>query len=313
MSGSQQGVLVVGDTTIDLYPVDGASITPGSQFEWHIGGTATNVARWAASLGNETSLVTNIGTDVMGELAAQHLTDGPVDTTHVTRVDATSPLTLYLPTEDDEQWNAWVAGSCYGFTPPADPATLVAPYEWVHLEGVTLPTEVNQAAVRRLAEAATENGTHVSFDLNGRTNQWATPNAYRQALRDVLQHCDLIFAGTDDLTVAGVDTTPAGVLGLLPPNHSATVFITDGPAETTAMTVADGEVTEQVTATPPAATIATTAGAGDAFAGAVLAARHSGISDLEELATIGNAAGAAAVATVGPFDADGFSPTNNLI
>lgn len=313
MSDSQQGVLVVGDTTIDLYPVDGASITPGSQFEWHIGGTATNVARWAASLGSETSLVTNIGTDVMGELATQHLTDGPVDTTHVTRVDATSPLTLYLPTEDDEQWNAWVAGSCYGFTQPADPATLVAPYEWVHLEGVTLPTEVNQAAVRRLAEAATENGTHVSFDLNGRTNQWATPDAYRQALRDVLQHCDLIFAGTDDLTVAGVDTTPAGVLGLLPPNHSATVFITDGPAETTAMTVTDGEAIEQVSMTPPAATIATTAGAGDAFAGAVLAARHSGISDLEELATIGNAAGAAAVATVGPFDADGFSPTNNLI
>ena len=177
MSDGQRGVLVVGDTTIDLYPVDGTSITPGSQFEWHIGGTATNVARWAASLGCETSLVTNIGTDVMGELAVQHLADGPVDTTHVTRVDATSPLTLYVATEDDEQWNAWVAGSCYGFTPPADPASLVAPYEWVHLEGVTLPTAVNRTAVRRLAEAVAETGAHVSFDLNGRENQWAAPDA----------------------------------------------------------------------------------------------------------------------------------------
>jgi len=305
MNDSQQGVLVVGDTTIDLYPVDGSSITPGSQFEWHIGGTATNVARWAASLGSETSLVTNIGTDVMGELAAQHLADGPVDTTHVTRVDATSPLTLYVATEDDKQWNAWVAGSCYGFTPPADPVTLVASYEWVHLEGVTLPTEVNQAAVRQLAEVAAESGTHVSFDLNGRTNQWATPDDYRQALMDVLQHCDLIFAGTDDLAVAGIDPTPAGVLELLPSNHSAMVFITDGPAETIALTVDDGEITEQVTATPPPATVATTAGAGDAFAGVVLAARDDGISDLDELATIGNTAGAAAVATTGPFDADG--------
>lgn len=312
MSNNQQGVLVVGDTTIDLYPVDGTSITPGSQFEWHIGGTATNVARWAASLGSETSLVTNIGTDVMGELAAQHLTNGPVDTTHVTRVDATSPLTLYVPTEDDEQWNAWVTGSCYGFTPPTDPASLLAPYDWVHLEGVTLPTEVNQAAVRRLAEAATENGTHVSLDLNGRTNQWATPDAYRQALKDILRHCDLIFAGTDDLAVAGIDRTPAGILELLPPNHSAMVFITDGPAETTALTVDDGEITDRVTATPPSATVATTAGAGDAFAGVVLAARHSGISDLEELATIGNTAGAAAVATIGPFDGDGTGPTDRL-
>ncbi|MDZ5813199.1 PfkB family carbohydrate kinase [Halorubrum sp. AD140] len=312
MSDSQRGVLVVGDTTIDLYPVDGTSVTPGSRFEWHIGGTATNVARWAASLGSETSLVTNIGTDVMGGLAAQHLTDGPVDTTHVTRVDAPSPLTLYVPKEDGDRWNAWVTGSCYGFTLPADPATLVAPYEWVHLEGVTLPTEVNQTAVRRLAEAAAKSGAYVSFDLNGRTNQWATPDAYRQALKDILRHCDLIFAGTDDLAVAGINRTPAGILELLPPNHSAMVFITDGPAETTALTVDDGEITEQVTATPPSATVATTAGAGDAFAGAVLAARDDGISDLEELATIGNTAGVAAVATIGPFDADGLGLTDRL-
>ncbi|EMA70769.1 carbohydrate kinase, pfkb family protein [Halorubrum aidingense JCM 13560] len=336
-------MLVVGDATIDLYPTDATSITPGSRFEWHIGGTATNVARWAASLGSETGLVTNIGTDIMGEMAAQHLAESPVDTTHVTRVDATSPLTLYAATEDDEHWTAWIAGSCYGFTPPADPATLVSPYEWVHLEGVTLPADVNQTAVRRLAEAAAAAGTNVSFDLNGRTTQWPTPDAYRQALQDVLQYCDLVFAGTDDLAVAGIDRTPAGVLELLPPNHSATAFITDGPAETTAMIVADGEVIEQVTATPPTASVATTAGAGDAFAGAVLAARHSGISDLKELATIGNTAGAgdafagavlaarhsgisdlkelatigntagaAAVSTVGPFDTDRFGAMDRL-
>ncbi|MFW5973934.1 MAG: carbohydrate kinase family protein [Natrialbaceae archaeon] len=311
MSDTRQGVLVVGDTTIDLYPADGNPITPGSRFEWHVGGTATNVARWAASLGSETGLVTNIGTDVMGEVAAQHLADGPVDTTHVARVDAPSPLTLYVPTEDDGRWNAWVAGSCYGFTPPDDPATLVAPYDWVQLEGVTLPAEVNRTAVHRIAEAAANNRTRVAFDLNGRTNQWSTPDAYRQAVRDVVQYCDLIFAGTDDLAVAGVDRTPAGVLELLPRDHSAVVFVTDGPAATTALAVVDGEVTERVTVTPPAATVATTAGAGDAFAGAVLAARHDGITDLEALATIGNAAGAAAVSTIGPVDTEGLSPTDD--
>ncbi len=59
-----------------------------------------------------------------------------------------------------------------------------------------------------------------------------------------------------------------------------------------------------MTATPPAATVATTAGAGDAFACAVLAARHNGITDLKELAMIGNSAGAAAVSTIGPFEAE---------
>ncbi|ELZ57432.1 MULTISPECIES: carbohydrate kinase family protein [Halorubrum] len=313
MSDGQRGVLAVGDATVDLYPADGSPIAPGSRFEWHVGGTATNVARCAASLGSETGLVTNLGTDVMGELAARHLADGPVDTTRVTRVDAPSPLTLYVPTEDGDRWNAWVTGSCYGFTPPADPASLVAPYEWVHLEGVTLPTAVNQRPVRRLAEAAAESGTRVSFDLNGRPNQWDDPETYRRALRDVLRRCDLIFAGTDDLAVAGLDRAPAGLLELLPSDHSATAFVTDGSEATTALTIEDGGITERVTATPPSTTVATAAGAGDAFAGAVLAASDHGVSDLEELATVGNAAGAAAVATTGPFDADGLGPSSDLL
>jgi len=313
MSDGDRDVLVIGDTTIDLYPAAGDAVAPGSRLEWHVGGTAANVARWAASLGSDTSLLTNIGTDAVGEMAAEHLAEGPVDTTHVTRVDGTSPLTLQVPTEDGERWNAWIAGSCYGFTPPGDAAGLVAPYEWIHLEGVTLPADVNQSAVRRLAAAAADGDTRVSFDLNGRRNQWTTPDAYRRALREVLRHCDLIFAGADDLAVAGVERTPAGLLELLPRDHSATAFLTDGPAATTALTVDDGAVTERATATPPTTTVATTAGAGDGFAGAVLAARHGGVSDLGELATIGNAAGAAAVSTVGPFAGDGIDAIERLL
>lgn len=305
MGTNKNGVVVVGDTTIDLYPTDGESIAPGSELEWYIGGTATNVARWAARLDCDVTLVTNVGNDVMGEMATEHLANGPVDTTHVTQVDATSPLTLYTGGAGDDDWNAWVAGSCYGFTLPDDPAGLVASHEWIHLEGVTLPAAVNQTAVRRLAETAAERGTRVSFDLNGRRNQWSSPGAYRDALRDVLPYCDLIFAGTDDLAVAGVDPTAAGLVELCPTDHAATAFVTAGEAETTAIGVEDGTISNRVAVAPPAATVATAAGAGDAFAGAVLAARHGGVTDLRELAAIGNAAGAAAVAAVGPSETTG--------
>lgn len=309
---NKEGVLVVGDTTIDLYPTDNESIAPGSNLEWHIGGTATNVARWTVALDCDVDLMTNLGNDVMGELAAEHLANGKVETTHVTQIDAPSPLTLYTGTQGDDEWNAWVTGSCYGFTPPDDPAALVAAHEWIHLEGVMLPVEVNQAAVHRLAETAAANATRVSFDLNGRENQWATPAAYRDTLEDVLQYCDLIFAGKDDLAVAAVDPTPAGLLELLPADHSAIAFITAGDKETIAIRVEDGEIVERVTATPPESTVATPAGAGDAFAGAVLAARYDGVTDLHELATIGNTAGAAAVTTIGPYETDSVTTMDQL-
>ncbi len=304
VSDSDRGVAVVGDTTVDLYPTDGGPIAPGSGFEWHVGGTATNAARWAAAAGCEVDLVTNVGTDVLGAAAAEDLANGPVGTERLARVDAPSPLTLYAGAAGDEEWNAWVAGSCYGFTPPEDPASFAASYEWILLEGVTLPAAVNGATVRPLAAAAAERGTRVAFDLNGRPNQWSGPEEYRDALREVLPRCDLLFAGTDDLGVAGVEPTPAGLLELLPADHSATAFVTDGGDATRAIRIDDGAVTERLTVAPPSATVATPAGAGDAFAGAVLAARHGGASDLRRLATVGNAAGAAAVETVGAFDAD---------
>ena len=112
------------------------------------------------------------------------------------------------------------------------PSERVASADWLHLEGVTLPPTVNRSAVRRLAAAASEEGTRVAFDLNGRTNQWESAAAYRTALGEVLPHCDLVFAGTDDLAVAGVDPTPAGLVDRFPADHSGTAFLTDGASAT---------------------------------------------------------------------------------
>ena len=307
------GVLVVGDTTIDLYPVDGPPTTSGSAFEWHVGGTAANVARWLAALGDDATLVTNVGTDTAGEMAARHLDATPVQSHRVARVDGTSPLTLYVPTDDGDRWDAWVRGSCYGFTPPDDPESLVAAHDWVHLEGVTLPEPVNRSAVLDLAAAAHERGTAVAFDLNGRRNQWESAAAYRRALRDVLPSCSMVFAGTADLAVADIDPTPSGLVDLLPADHSGTAFLTDGASSTVGLRVRDGAVVERVAGSPPSVSVATPAGAGDAFAAGVLAARRRGVSALRELVRIGNAAGAAAVTMAEPFAPEVAGPVTAIL
>lgn len=61
------------------------------------------------------------------------------------------------------------------------------------------------------------------------------------------------------------DHLPAGVFKLGPPSHSTMVFVTDGQAETTAMTVGSGEITSWVSTIPPATTVATTTATGDAL------------------------------------------------
>jgi sugar/nucleoside kinase (ribokinase family) len=312
MADDARGTLVVGDTTIDLYP--DASVSPGGRLRWDIGGTATNVARWMAMLDGDVAVLTAVGDDFFGRSAARHLERSAVSTEHLSTADAASPITLLVPeTEDGERWDAWIDGSCYGFELSAEPATRLAPYERVHLEGVTLPAAVNRDEVLALAEAADDGGTRLSFDLNGRAAQWATAGAYRRALCEILPRCDVVFAGDADLALAEAAPTVEGVLELVPSTFSATVFVTAGAAETTAASVRDGRVVERVAVAPPAVEVATTAGAGDAFAAGVVTALEHGVSDLRALATIGNAAGAAAVTTAGPVPDDGVATLSRLL
>lgn len=301
MGDSSSGVLVVGDTTVDLYPVEGDAATAGSCFKWHVGGTATNVARWLAKLDTDVALVTNIGTDTPGEVAAQHLDASSIRTDYITRVDGPSPLTLYVPTANGAHWDAWIQGTCYGFTPPDDLGSLVLGYDWLHLEGVTLPEAVNGPAVRELAKTADTNGTAVAFDLNGRPKQWEHPTAYRNALKAILPYCSVVFAGTADLAVGDIEPTPAGLCAVLPTDYSGTAFLTDGASATTGLRLEDGAVIERVSRTPPDVSITSAAGAGDAFAAGVLAGLQRGVADLDKLVAVGNAAGAATVTVLEPF------------
>ena len=303
MDDSSSSVLVVGDTTVDLYPVESNPVTTGSCFEWHVGGTATNVARWLAKLDADVALVTNVGTDTAGEMTVRHLDASSVQTDHITRVDGPSPLTLYVPTANDAHWDAWIRGTCYGFTPPEDPGSLVAAYDWLHLEGVTLPEAVNGPAVRELAKTADTNGTGVAFDLNGRSKQWERPTAYRDALKDILPYCAVVFAGTADLAVGDIEPTPAGLCAVLPTDYSGTAFLTDGASATVGMRLEDGTIIKRVSKTPPDVSVTSAAGAGDAFAASVLAELQRGVADLDKLVAAGNAAGAAAVTILEPFSA----------
>ena len=167
---------MVGDTTINLYP--DASVSPGGRLRWDIGGTATNVARWMAMLDADVAVLTAVGDEFFGRSAARHLERTRVSTEHLNTADAASPITLLVPeTEDGERWNARIDGSCYGFELSAEPATRLAPYERVHLEGVTLPAAVSRDEVLALAEAADGDGTRPSVDLNRRARQGAAAGA----------------------------------------------------------------------------------------------------------------------------------------
>ncbi|ERG88245.1 MAG: sugar kinase, ribokinase family [halophilic archaeon J07HX5] len=296
---SPDHVLVVGDTTADLHPA--AALSPGSELQWFPGGTATNVARGLALFDTPPALATRVGTDPFGRAVRTRLTSLGIDTTRCVTDPRPTPLTMPDPTDDrpGDTWTAWVRDTCYGVTLP-DPVDAVETADLVHCSGTVLPPAVNQATVTETIAATQSQNVALSFDLNGRHNQWESAASYRDALTAPLAASSVVFASEHDLTVAGREPTLAGLKTLFPDPPSALVVLTQGADGATAARFTDGAITTQASHPGFSVDVAGTAGAGDAVTAAVLALLQAGVTALGQLLAVGTAAGAATTASAGP-------------
>ena len=292
-------VFVAGDTTVDLHPDE--TVAPGSGLRWFPGGTGANVARGLALLDRPPALATRIGADPFGRAIDRRLTALGIDSADRVRDDRPSPVTTPDPDADrsGDSWTAWVRDTCYGFDlPDRDP---LAEVDLFHCTGTVLPPTVDGPTVATAIDAAEARGTAVSFDLNGRHNQWSSPAAYADALTTPLAAADLVFAGDHDLAVAGREPTFDGLSGLFPDPPSALAVLTRGEDGAGAARFVDGEIVELASHPGFTVDVADPSGAGDALAAAVVGLVARGIEDLDRLLAVGTAAGAATVASPGSF------------
>lgn len=314
MGVSNTRLLVAADTTVDLYPINEAAVKPGSDIRWYVGGTGANVATGVSLLYGSVELMANIGTDLFGTQVLSYLEQSPISTQYLTQVDATSPLALYVPDQaGGPRWDAWIDGSCFGFTLPDDVASTLNSFDWLYLSATTLPRTVNQKEIGQLLSLATEYDVSIAFNLNGRANQWPDRTEYRKQLHTVLPECDVVFASQEDLHLAGITSTQDELAPLLSEEGSVHIFVTRGADTTTGMVMADGQVQRKATADPPEVEVQSPAGAGDAFAAGILSTLFSGTSDLETLLAVGNAAGAAAVMSPGPLHPENIDDFNRIV
>lgn len=295
-------VLVTGAATADFYPRRPSNGTLGAEFQWAPGGVGVNVARALAVLDGPPSLATRLGDDSFGTAIAHQLDANDIPRTLVAETSDHTPILFYVPADaGGPRWEPRLEGSCFGFDLPVGSESLFARLSVVHLTGTTLPPAISLDAMRTAIGYATRHDVDVSFDLNCRANQWNDRSRYADLAAEMLDAADVVFASTDDLALAGYGEGIDGLLAALPERASVTAFLTEGAAGATAVRTEDGGVTAKHSHGGYDVEVVDPAGGGDAFAGAVLAARRRGKTDLETLVKAGNAAGAAGVSSMGPF------------
>jgi tagatose kinase len=231
---------------------------------------APAIAAWvAARLGTATSFVGAVGDDVNGELIRRSLADAGVDLAAVavrTDLPTATATVEYFP-DGSRTFDFSVAASAAVALDIDSLGRLPEQAAWVHVSGSAVLfggslAEVVAAAVRRGRAA----GATVSIDPNLRA-ELDDPVQLGQ-LRQLCTEADVLFPSAGELDALGLDEDQLVGRG---------VVVCRTMAERGARLRA-GDLVRHIPAVAPPEAVVDPDGAGDTFAGAVIAGRLAGLS-----------------------------------
>lgn len=157
----QRNILVVGSLNADLvvraprFPQPGETIS-GEDLHVIPGGKGANQAVAAARLGANVAMLGHVGKDNFGDFLLDNLKKNRVDSTHVTRLDASTGAAIIFVDENGQNSIVLSPGANRQVT-PAD----VDSASFLHHNLLLLQLEIPLPAVLRAAERAQENNVRV--------------------------------------------------------------------------------------------------------------------------------------------------------
>lgn len=244
------------------------------QYLQGFGGDTSNAVIAAARQGARCAYLTRVGDDAFGAQFLALWRDEGVDTSGV-EVDATAHTGLYFVQHgpDGHAFSYLRRGSAASLMTPASlDGGLIERARFLHVSGISLAISTSAcdtvfAAIAR-ARAA---GVQVSLDSNLRLRLWPLDRA-RAVLREALCHADLFLPSMDDMQHLTDNDDPERTLDWIRDAGATGVVVLklgkDGSI------IDDGKTRAPVAALRVDAVDAT--GAGDCFAGSLLARRCQG-------------------------------------
>jgi 2-dehydro-3-deoxygluconokinase len=263
-------ILAIGEGLYEL-GLDDAGGPPREGF----GGDAANTAVMAARMGVAARIVGRVGDDAVGRRLLAFWRSQGVGVDDVV-VDVSRPTGIYVNRrgEDDQhRFDYHRTGSAGSAVEPADVARVrTDDVAFTHFTGVGLAVSPSSAqACSALVRRTRATGGRISFTANVRPRLAPDLGVLRQAAAAA----DVVFISAEDaaLLYGGADAALAELTAT-----ADEVVVTEGAGGATVF--AHGE---SRTARPPAVDVLDAAGAGDAVAGAYLAARVRGEDEASAL------------------------------
>ena len=295
-------IVALGEAMVEFNQTPGPGANEAPMYLQGFGGDTSNAAIAAARAGARVAYLTRLGTDRWGDRLMDLWHREGVCTTTVLR-DTQAPTGLYFVSHDAQghHFSYARAGSAASRMQVQDLAhwqDAIASSQWLHLSGISLAISASACDTAFAAMAHARNsGTRVALDSNLRLSLW--PLARAQAcIRQAVVLCDLFLPSLEDMTALTGLTQAADIIAWSHAQGAAQVVLklsSDGAL------ASDGHHQRPVPGHAVTAVDAT--GAGDCFAGNLLARLSAG-DDLWAATAYANAAASLSVqgfGAVGPL------------
>ena len=203
-------VVAYGEIMMRLTPQNYLSLEDCNQLDLCYGGTESNVLVALSHLDNETSFLTKLPDNQLGEAVTRHLLRHQVGVSDI--VYGGSMLGIYFM----EQGYASRPSSVIYHRKAAVINTLTvddfdydkvfADASWFHVTGISLAiSEASKSVAIRLCQEAKKRNITVSFDFNYRATLWSISEA-QTAYKDIMEYVDICFGNSFDLlNFMGID------------------------------------------------------------------------------------------------------------
>jgi 2-dehydro-3-deoxygluconokinase len=258
------------------------------------GGDTSNATLAAARAGARTAYLSRLGDDTWGRALLALWAQEGVNTEAVA-IDATAPTGVYFVTHGAQghEFSYLRAGSAASRMTPenlsAASRQAIQDAHWLHVSGISMAISTSACdAVFAAMQWARQAGTLVSLDANLRLKLWPLARA-RACLQQAVSMCDLFLPSLEDAQPLCGHDDPQAIIDWSHQLGASRVVLKQGPM---GAIVSEGGGQRHIPG--HAVTCVDATGAGDCFAGNLLARLAQG-DTLDEGVRYANAAAALAV------------------
>ena len=195
-------VVTFGEIMLRLSTPGYSRFVQSRQFDATYGGGEANVAVSLANYGLESTFVTRLPKNEIGQSALNHLRRFGVNTNYIVRGGERLGI-YFLETEASQRASKVIydrANSAVSTTDPSeyDWDSIFEGKDWFHWTGITPALgEKAQIALKDAVKAAKANGLTISVDLNFRKKMWTEEQA-QKVMIPLMEHVDVCIANEED-------------------------------------------------------------------------------------------------------------------